>query len=73
LATGYVARRGAGRLRDQGPHLEHPNYRTALTRRRAELTALEEFSEKRNSGLMVYGESLSLKSLLVPSTVRRAI
>jgi len=37
LATGYVARREAGRLRDQGSHLEHPNYRTALTRRRAEL------------------------------------
>jgi hypothetical protein len=41
LATGYVARRGAGRLRDQGPRLEHPNYRTALTRRRAELTLME--------------------------------
>jgi hypothetical protein len=40
LATGYVARRGAGRLRDQGSHLEHPNYRTALTRRRAELTLM---------------------------------
>jgi len=32
----------AGRLRVQGSHLDHPNYRTALTRRRAELTALEE-------------------------------
>jgi hypothetical protein len=41
LATGYVAKRGAGRLRDQGPHLEHPNYRTALTRRRAELKLVE--------------------------------
>jgi hypothetical protein len=34
--------RGAGRLRGQGPHLDYPQYRTALTRRRAELTALEE-------------------------------
>src|SRR5258708_22938285 len=34
--------KGAGRLRGQGPHLDHPDYRTALTRRRAELKALEE-------------------------------
>src|SRR6267378_8392431 len=31
--------KGAGRLLGQGPHLDHP---TALTRRRAELKALEE-------------------------------
>ncbi len=34
--------RRAGRLRGQGPHLKYPNYRTALTRRRAELKALED-------------------------------
>ena len=34
--------KGAGRLRGQGPHLDHPDYRTALTRRRAELKALED-------------------------------
>ena len=34
--------KGAGCLRGQGPHLDHPDNRTALTRRRAELKALEE-------------------------------
>jgi hypothetical protein len=34
--------KGAGRLRGQGPHLDHPDNRTALTRRRSELKALEE-------------------------------
>jgi hypothetical protein len=29
------------RLRGQGSYLEHPNYRTALTRRRAELMLVE--------------------------------
>jgi hypothetical protein len=42
LATGYAAVKGAGRLRGQGPHLNHPNYRTALTRRRPELKKLED-------------------------------
>jgi len=32
----------AGRLHVQGPHLDYPNYRTALARRRAELKALED-------------------------------
>jgi len=34
--------KGAGCLRGQGPHLDHPDNRTALTRRRSELKALEE-------------------------------
>ena len=38
-----------GRLCDQGSHLKHPNHRTALTRRRAELM-LEE--------VHVYGQSV---------------
>jgi len=42
LATGYAATKGAGRLRGQGPHLDHPDYRTALTRRRVELKGLED-------------------------------
>ena len=32
----------AGRLHGQSPHLDYPEYRTALTWRRAELTALED-------------------------------
>ena len=32
----------AGRLHGQGPHLNYPKYRTALTWRRAELKALED-------------------------------
>jgi len=38
-----------GRLCDQGSHLKHPNYRTALTRRRAELKLVE---------VHVYGQSV---------------
>jgi hypothetical protein len=34
--------KGAGRLRGQSPRLHNPDYRTALTRRRAELKALED-------------------------------
>ncbi len=41
MATGYPAAKGAGRLRGQGPHLDHPDNRTALTRRRAELLLVE--------------------------------
>ena len=37
MATGYPAVKGAGRLRGQRPYLDYPKYRTALTRRRAEL------------------------------------
>jgi hypothetical protein len=39
---GYFALKSAVRLRGQGSHLNHPDYRTALTRRRAELKGLED-------------------------------
>jgi len=43
LATDYLAVKGAARLRGQGSHHNHPNYRTALPRRRAELKRLEDW------------------------------
>jgi hypothetical protein len=39
---GYFALKSAVRLRGQGSHLNHHDYRTALTRRRAELKGLED-------------------------------
>jgi hypothetical protein len=42
LATVYVVVKRAGRLHGQGPHLDNPEYRTALTWRRTELKALED-------------------------------
>jgi hypothetical protein len=39
---GYFALKSAVRLHGQGSHLNHHDYRTALTRRRAELKGLED-------------------------------
>jgi hypothetical protein len=41
-AMGYFVVKSAVRLRGQGSHLNHHDYRTALTRRRAELKELED-------------------------------
>jgi hypothetical protein len=45
-AMGYFALKSAVRLRGQGSHLNHHDYRTALTRRRAELKELEDMVKR---------------------------
>jgi len=54
LATGYAARKGADRLRGQGPYLDHPDYRTALTWRRAELMFMEVHVKRQASNTDIY-------------------
>jgi len=43
---GYFVVKSAVRLRGQGSHLNHHDYRTALTRRRAELKELEDMVKR---------------------------